>query len=27
VLPAVLYWFSRRAIKRTLALASTGAAD
>jgi predicted RND superfamily exporter protein len=27
VLPAVLYWFSRRASKRTLALAGTGAAD
>jgi uncharacterized protein len=27
VLPAVLYWFSRRASKRTPALASTGTAD
>ena len=27
VLPAVLYWFSRRASKRTLALAGTGATD
>jgi uncharacterized protein len=27
VLPAVLYWFSRRANKRTLALAGTAAAD
>jgi len=27
VLPAVLYWFSRRASKRTLALASTGATE
>ena len=27
VLPAVLYWFSRRASKRILALASTGVTD